>query len=83
MSETHFSTSYDEARRRFREAAAVAGATLCEYPIGKRIANGQALTIDIAVLGPEGAPTLVTSSGVHGVEGFLGSAIQLAWLAAR
>ncbi len=43
-------------------------------------AEGEDFTIDVAVLGPEDAPTLVTSSGVHGVEGFLGSAIQLAQL---
>ena len=38
------------------------------------------LAIDVAILGEEGAPTVITSSGVHGVEGFMGSAIQLAVL---
>ena len=37
-------------------------------------------TIDVAVLGSDAAPAIVVSSGLHGVEGFLGSAIQLAML---
>src|SRR5262249_57826745 len=39
------------------------------------------LTIDTAVSpAPASAPVLVVSSGVHGVEGFFGSAVQLAAL---
>ena len=36
--------------------------------------------IDVAIVGQDGHPTVVTSSGVHGVEGFMGSAVQLALL---
>lgn len=36
--------------------------------------------MDVAILGPEDAPAIVVSSGVHGVEGFFGSAVQLALL---
>ncbi len=38
------------------------------------------LMMDVGILGPEVGPTLVISSGLHGIEGFAGSAIQLAWL---
>jgi len=41
--------------------------------------NDEDLTIDVAIRGRSAAPTLVLSSGVHGVEGFAGSAIQLAF----
>ena len=43
--------------------------------------DGEALAIDVASFGartPDCA--VVVSSGLHGIEGFIGSAIQLAWL---
>ncbi len=89
----YFSPDYRTARRRFREAAARAGARLDSIDLGLRGAAGETLSIDLALLGPavpsssedgdEGnsAPVaervLLHSSGVHGVEGFAGSAIQL------
>ncbi|NIP94329.1 MAG: DUF2817 domain-containing protein [Akkermansiaceae bacterium] len=42
--------------------------------------GGEDLTIDVGILGWESDPALVLSSGVHGVEGFPGSALQLAFL---
>ncbi len=78
MSEQYFSESYSEARRRFRDAAASLGADLHAHPIDA--GADDALTIDVAVLGGDQAPAIVTSSGVHGVEGFFGSAVQLALL---
>lgn len=80
MNNHYFSSSYSEARRRFRELASAAGATLSSYPIRIESADANELTVDVAILGRDDAPTVVTSSGVHGVEGFLGSAIQLALL---
>ena len=42
--------------------------------------SDEQLSIDVAVLGDDQDSAIVVSSGVHGVEGFLGSVIQLAWL---
>ena len=78
-----FSPSYEVARRRFREAARAAGAALEQHQVDIGEADGD-LTIDVATVGGR-APSwaVVVSSGVHGVEGFVGSAIQLAWLTGR
>ena len=78
MSESHFSETYAEASRRFKDAAAAAGATLSSHRIDAQCQDE--LAIDIAIIGADTAPTVVTSSGVHGVEGFFGSAIQHAIL---
>ncbi|MFT4628422.1 MAG: hypothetical protein ACI8PZ_007117 [Myxococcota bacterium] len=76
-----FPADYLSSRERFRQAAAAAGATLEAYPIGLDGPDGTPLTLDVARLGTEGAPQpVVVSSGLHGVEGYLGAAIQLALL---
>ncbi len=54
------------------------GATISSYSIDADCE--EELAIDVATFGAHDAPTLVTSSGMHGVEGFLGSAVQLALL---
>jgi hypothetical protein len=69
--------TYDECRARFRHAATVAGSTVRAHPIEARGPHGQELTVDVVDVGaarPRRA--LVVMSGVHGVEGFLGSALQ-------
>ena len=75
-----FSPSYEVARQRFCDAATVAGATVEQHRVDTGDA-GADLTIDVATMGG-GEPSwvVIVSSGVHGVEGFFGSAIQLAWL---
>lgn len=78
MSERHFSTTYAEARDRFRDAASAVGATISSYRIDAQ--DQDELAIDVAIVGADSAPTVVTSSGVHGVEGFFGSAVQHALL---
>ncbi|TWU06444.1 DUF2817 domain-containing protein [Stieleria varia] len=78
MNDTFFSDSYSTARKRFREAASDAGAALHCYPM--EASSGEEWSMDVAVLGDSHLPTVVTSSGVHGVEGFVGSAVQLALL---
>ena len=78
MSDSYFSTTYAEARRRFTDAARTVGANVHSYKVDS--APPDDLTIDVAVLGSDDAPALVVSSGVHGVEGFFGSAVQLALL---
>lgn len=69
-----FSSTYDEARERFRTAAEVAGATSHALTIVEDY------TMDLAVLPGTWPGLVVHTSGVHGVEGYAGSAIQVAWL---
>ncbi|HTD44646.1 MAG TPA: M14 family metallopeptidase [Bryobacteraceae bacterium] len=77
----YFSPDYVTARRRFREAAAQAGGKMDALGLEARGPNGEDLTIDIAWFGSQTPHrVLVHSSGLHGVEGFAGSAIQLQWL---
>jgi hypothetical protein len=76
-----FSGDYAMARGRFREAAAALGWELLSYPIDAREPNGAELTIDVAIgQGDATDSALVISSGIHGVEGFFGSAVQLSLL---
>jgi hypothetical protein len=76
-----FSTDYATARDRFRQAALRLGWQLEANAIDARGPRGEELTIDVAC-SSAGDPgrVLVLSSGVHGVEGFFGSAVQLALL---
>src|SRR5947209_5685112 len=74
-----FPPDYFAARDRFRAAAAKLGWPVQSLPITAPGPRGEELTIDAAVSTPAGRePVLVLSSGVHGVEGFFGSAVQLA-----
>ena len=82
-SERFFSPSYLVARQRFRKAATSTGAALTQHPI-KTTEPNQNLTIDVATIGSSDPTwTVVITSGLHGIEGFFGSAIQLAWLTQR
>ncbi|MDB5479184.1 MAG: hypothetical protein JWO83_237 [Caulobacteraceae bacterium] len=77
-----FSATYAEARARFREAAAAAGARLEAVSHPERGRQGEDLATDVAWIGPAGAEqVLVTISGTHGAEGFCGSGAQVDWLA--
>ena len=72
-----FHPSYEEARASFRRMSTEAGGSLHSWEIiPPNVGQNEGLTIDAAVFGA-GANTLVISSGLHGVEGFAGSAIQL------
>lgn len=75
-----FSGDYLTAKKRFRQAAASAGATISDIPLTAS-PDTRGLTTDIAWIGPP-APqkALIVVSGIHGVEGFAGAAIQLAAL---
>jgi len=90
-----FSSSYAEARAKFRAAAAAAGATvatfanragvpvadICEGSGLKPVPGGEPLSTDAAWIGPREATRLIyAQSGTHGVEGFCGSGIQVGWL---
>src|SRR5262249_19177100 len=90
-----FSSSYAEARARFRAAAREAGGVhssfhntaagpagaICETSGLHAVPADEALSADVAWLGPRTAKRLVyAQSGTHGVEGFCGSGIQIGWL---
>src|SRR5438309_1799534 len=74
-----FSPDYATARERFRAAADRLGWGRRTYPIATLGPGGEDLTIDVVESSPAHSERLlVVSSGLHGVEGFFGSAIQLA-----
>jgi len=76
-SEDHVSKTYEEARERFLLAAKARGAKIDGHSIEARSQQDRELSIDTAYLGPESPRSvLAISSGIHGVEGFAGSAIQ-------
>lgn len=81
-----YSDSYIEARQTFRQAAKQAGAKLhtLSVPVSPDKAlnklSGGDYTIDIAVLQGTGPGLMVHTSGVHGVEAYAGSPIQIAFL---
>jgi hypothetical protein len=76
-----YSQNYRQARSRFRAAAKNIDAELEVYPVQGSSDNEESLTIDVARLGAA-HPTwsVVVSCALHGVEGFMGSAIQIACL---
>ena len=81
MSAKYFSPNYATARTQFRTAVEKAGGRLRALQIDAKGPNGEDLTIDIAWFGAETPKrVLVHSSGLHGVEVFAGSAVQLQWL---
>src|SRR5262245_49307240 len=76
MSEQYFSSDFLQAQSRFRKAAAQS--LVASLPIEAKGPRGESLSIDIAWIGPrEPRKALIHSSGLHGVEGFGGSAVQL------
>jgi hypothetical protein len=80
-----FSESYAEARKKFVDAARRAGAKLASYQHpGERGPAGEALFLDVSVLGPgDASRVFVVGSGTHGIEGYSGSAAQRAWLRSK
>ena len=75
--ENFFSESYDEARTRWLEAAEKIGAEVSSLRIGDNSGH----FIDYARLGSSTASKVILHiAGTHGVEGYLGAAIQLAIL---
>jgi len=77
----YFAQDYFEARSRFLASASRAGAKLHRLPIRARGPAGDELSVDIATLGDlSSGRVLLHTSGIHGVEGFAGSALQIAAL---
>ena len=76
-----YSPTYEVARQRFREAALAVHAQIDTYSVDAVGPSDEDLTIDVAWIGArEPTHTVVVTSGLHGVEGFFGSAVQLSWL---
>jgi len=74
----YFSKDYSTARTRFRQATEKAGGRLSAIPLVATGPGNEDLTIDIGWFGSENPrKVLLHCSGLHGVEGFAGSAIQL------
>lgn len=77
-----FSSDYAEARQRFLKAAGHLGCYIQSFinPAGPG-RGGEDLCMDAALFGDASAPALlVTTSGVHGEEGYCGSGCQTALL---
>lgn len=84
MNSSFFSPSYEVARQRFCDLTSAAGGTLDALALDATAPSGESLGIDIAWLG-EKTPrqAIIHVCGIHGIEGFAGSAIQLAALQSR
>ena len=81
QSQDFFSIDYGSARDRFRAAADSARAERACLTLREHGPGGAPLTVDIAWWGDqEPRRTLLHTSGVHGVEAFAGSAVQIAAL---
>jgi hypothetical protein len=78
---TYFADDYFAARRRFLALAENGGWSVTSHEMRATGPAGEPLNIDVAVrngaVGVTGR-TVIVSSGLHGVEGFLGSAVQCA-----
>ena len=77
-----FPADYATSRARFLAAARARGWECHGYLTGENDPNGAPLSIDVAISpAPAGSDrALVVSSGLHGVEGPFGAAVQLALL---
>lgn len=72
-----FSRNYAQARQAFLTAAQARGLTVDSYILDLPGCDGEILATDVVLDGPKDAANLIiTISGVHGVEGYPGSAIQ-------
>lgn len=76
-----FTHSYVEARAAFLQQAQRARAPVARFTLAARGPQQEELSIDVATLGATQPHTLIVlTSGVHGVEGYAGSALQQLWL---
>jgi len=74
----YFSEDYFTARTRFRLATEKAGGRLYPIPLDATGPGSEELTVDIGWFGSDRPrKVLLHTSGLHGVEAFAGSAIQL------
>lgn len=84
MTETphsYFSGTYAEARGKFLAAADSANCSVVSHSHPLKGPSGEPLALDVAAIGSiDAKKVFVTMSATHGGEGFLGSAMQTAWL---
>ena len=74
-----FSRSYAQARSRFLAVAGAGGLQVSSHAALLRGVDGEELAMDLALFGPGTADKLIiVSSACHGIEGYAGSAAQLA-----
>ena len=75
---SYFSPNYATARYRFIKAAESVGAVLTQLPLAIKGPDGGELAVDLAWVGSINPHCVILHvCGIHGVEGFAGSAIQL------
>ncbi len=73
----YFPADYFSARERFNRLTGKRGGQCTAYRIGTRGPGREALSIDSAYFGAASPQRLlIVTSGIHGVEGFAGSALQ-------
>lgn len=78
MDVSSFSQTYADARQKFLQSCTTAGLEVESHLHPLSGSDGEQLALDVAFSGsPTAANLLVLSSGVHGVEGYCGSAIQV------
>jgi len=76
-----FSPDYKTARDRFQSSVLANGGQIESILLNAKGPAGEDLTVDIGWFGPASPRrAFLHISGLHGVEGFAGSAIQLQWL---
>lgn len=78
----YFSASYPAARAKFRAAVSEVGGDFASYerPTGQG-AEGERLAIDVGQFGNRhSSRQFLMISATHGLEGFAGAALQVAWL---
>lgn len=81
MTVWNFCPDYAQARRCFLERAAARGLEVQSHLHPLRGPAGEELAVDVVRIGPDDADrVLLTTSGVHGVEGHVGCGIQSALL---
>lgn len=77
----YFAKNYTEARQKFCEFAEILNAKCTHFKHPLKGKNGEDLYCDVAAIGEKNASlTIFTTSGIHGVEGYIGSAVQSRWL---
>jgi len=71
-------TDYFASRHHFVERAAASGAKRTREPVSALGPDSQALSVDIAsFISDQDKRRIILTSGVHGVEGFIGASVQL------